>query len=86
MICYLGLFVAIELKATRRKSRSQPLQEYNIDKIRSCGGNAAICYSVKDIRMLLENVKKHVTFIERNIVTRPCSHPSCSIGRNVSIT
>lgn len=42
LVCYKGLFIAIEVKATR--GRPSDLQKYNIEKIQEAGGYGIILY------------------------------------------
>lgn len=56
LCCIYGQFVAFEVKANATK-KPTPLQEYNLDKIRECGGEAFVVHSleqVKDIICLLQ--------------------------------
>lgn len=57
--CYKGLFFAIELKI--KGNSVTKIQQYTIDKVKKCEGNAFVCHS-------LNEVKKCIAEIERNRV------------------
>lgn len=43
LLCIDGIFIAIELKASK-KAKRDPLQEWTLDMIARCGGRAFLAY------------------------------------------
>lgn len=58
LICVKGLFVAVELKAT--KGKPSMLQQINIEQIRKSGGVAFILYpkDFEEFKRLIKEMKK----------------------------
>jgi Holliday junction resolvase len=44
-----GKFVAIEVKTPQKKNNTSKLQDYNLNKIRECGGIAFVAWSVDEV-------------------------------------
>lgn len=61
LLCYKGIFVAIELKIEYNKPTA--LQSAFVDEIRQCGGIAHIAYTWGDVKKILaiaeEKAKRH---------------------------
>jgi Holliday junction resolvase len=57
IVCYLGLFIAIEMK--KPGEDPEPLQIYNQKKVRKSGGISIIGRSVGDVKLLLDSLGKH---------------------------
>jgi hypothetical protein len=53
ILCVRGLFVAIELKVKPNKPTA--LQEHNIDAIIKAFGEAHVCYSIEEVKNVVEN-------------------------------
>jgi len=47
--CYEGMFFAIEVKTPSTVNNVSKLQDYNLDKIRLCGGNSMVADSTEGI-------------------------------------
>ena len=45
--CYEGVFFAIEVKTPETRNNVSKLQEYNIDRIRECGGHSIVAWNVE---------------------------------------
>lgn len=55
IICYRGQFLGIELKA---KSKQSKIQKHKESKIIMAGGIAKVCYSVDQVRTVIELIDK----------------------------
>lgn len=53
IICFKGMFVAIELKVD---APVEPLQKYTIAKIKEANGIATVCRSVVEVKSLIESL------------------------------
>ena len=53
--CYKGRFVALEAKAGKNKPTK--LQAATIDKIRQAGGEAAVVYSIEDVKAVISGME-----------------------------
>ena len=49
LVCYKGLFIAIEVKAPGKLSNTSKLQEYNLDLVLEAGGSSTVMCDTKDI-------------------------------------
>jgi hypothetical protein len=71
LLCVDGLFIAIELKASRLAKRD-PLQEWTLEAIAKCGGRAFICYpenwddTFQSIKEIADNSAEYVTIEDGN--------------------
>lgn len=57
-VCYLGRFVAVEVKAPDEQPTE--LQKYNIKKIRESGGIAILADNLKIVIETFDNLRKEV--------------------------
>jgi len=57
LVCYKGVFLAIEVKRPDRRSiEPTPLQAHNIAAIKKAGGQAYICWSTDQIEPILKRI------------------------------
>lgn len=56
IVCYKGLFIAIEVKSPTHKGRASDIQKLKIRKIRECGGIALITDNLEDVVELFEYI------------------------------
>lgn len=53
LACYKGKFYAFEVKTPETIKRVTPLQSYNIEKIKCCGGEAGVVSSVAEVEQFI---------------------------------
>lgn len=53
IVCYRGIFLAIEVKAPGKKSHTTALQDDKIAKIRTAGGWAIVADCVSDVERII---------------------------------
>ena len=53
LFCYEGVFAAIEVKTPTTKGNVSKLQQYNIDKIHECGGQAIVAWTLDQVEDFL---------------------------------
>jgi len=63
VICYKGLFVGIEVKDTGKLNEVSPLQEYNLNKIKDCGGQSLLCDKLSNLVEFFDYLDKHYQVI-----------------------
>lgn len=51
--CYEGVFFGIEVKTPKTRNNVSKLQEYNLDKIHSCGGHSLVAWGVEQVEDFL---------------------------------
>lgn len=51
--CYDGYFFGIEVKTPKTKANVSALQEYNLDLIEECGGQAIVAWDVDQVKEFL---------------------------------
>ena len=54
IVCYKGLFVAIEVKSPTHKGRASDIQKLKIKRIRGCGGIAFITDNIEDVERIFD--------------------------------
>ena len=54
LVCYKGLFVAIEVKSPTHKGRASDIQKLKIKRIRECGGIAFITDNLEDVEKIFD--------------------------------
>jgi Holliday junction resolvase len=54
--CYEGIFFGIEVKTPKTRSNVSKLQEYNLDKIVSAGGQSLVAWEVEQIEEFLSGL------------------------------
>lgn len=54
LVCYKGLFIAIEVKSPTHKGRASDIQKLKIRRIRECGGIAFITDSLEEVQEVFE--------------------------------
>jgi Holliday junction resolvase len=55
LACIHGVFVGLEVKT--EKGKATPLQNFNLAKIRDCGGKAAIVRSWEDVIEIIKEIE-----------------------------
>lgn len=58
LLCYLGFFVALEVK--RPGEKATPIQEHEMSLIRAAGGVACVVTSVAEAEAVLDEVEVHI--------------------------
>jgi Holliday junction resolvase len=56
LFCYEGVFAAIEVKTPTTKNSVSRLQQYNIDKIHECGGQATVAWTLDQVEDFLRGL------------------------------
>jgi hypothetical protein len=56
LICYKGVFIAVETKAPGKKNNTSPMQRREIAAINTAGGFAVVIDNADDLRTYLEAV------------------------------
>ena len=56
LCCYRGLFLAVEIKTSDRRSTPAPRQEFVAAEIRAAGGASIVARSVNDVLRLLDEL------------------------------
>lgn len=54
--CYEGVFFAIEVKTSTTKSNVSKLQQYNLDKIVSCGGQSIVAWELWQVEDFIDGL------------------------------
>lgn len=60
LVCYKGLFIAIEVKAPGKLSSTSKLQDYNLEQVRVSGGRTLVVDNLPDILRFFDSLDKHV--------------------------
>jgi hypothetical protein len=58
LICYLGVFIALEVKTPENKKGATKLQAAQLRQIRRAGGLAYVVRSVRDVERILGHVER----------------------------
>lgn len=58
LICFLGRFIALEVKTPENKKGATKLQEAQLRQIRRAGGFAYVVRSVRDVDRILDHVER----------------------------
>lgn len=61
LVCYRGLFLALECKAPGKLDDASPLQKYNIEEVKKAGGISFVFDSFETIRNLVCKLKQDLT-------------------------
>lgn len=56
LVCYRGLFIAIEVKSPTHKGRASDIQKLKIRRIRECGGIAFITDNMEDVEYIFNSI------------------------------
>lgn len=56
IVCYRGLFIAIEVKSPTHKGRASDIQKLKIRRIRECGGIAFITDNMEDVENIFNSI------------------------------
>lgn len=54
--CYEGIFFGIEVKTPTTSNNVSKLQEYNLDKIVSCGGQSLVAWELEQVEEFLRGL------------------------------
>lgn len=64
-ILYKGVFAAIELKI--KKNKPSKIQLVELQRIRDAGGTIAVCWTLGEVRAVVETIKKDLWDIKNGI-------------------
>lgn len=56
IVCYKGLFIAIEVKSPTLKGRASDIQKLKIRRIRECGGIAFITDNLEEVQRVFDMI------------------------------
>lgn len=56
LVCYRGLFIAIEVKSPTQKGRASDIQKLKIKRIRESGGIAFITDNMEDVEYIFNSI------------------------------
>ena len=56
LVCIEGTFLAIEVKRPESKNNVSKLQEYNLQKVESCGGIAMVAWNNELVREVVDDI------------------------------
>ena len=65
LVCYRGMFVAIEVK--NDKGKTSPLQDINLQQIKDAGGYSIVARSVKDVEVLIGHIDMTIKHIKERL-------------------
>jgi Holliday junction resolvase len=54
--CWGGIFFGIEVKTPKTAGNVSRLQEYNLDRIRECGGHSCVAWSVEQVEDFIKGL------------------------------
>ena len=54
--CYHGEFFAIEVKTPGTKGNVSKLQEYNLEKIKECGGQSLVAWELEQVKEFIDRL------------------------------
>lgn len=66
IVCYKGLFVAIEVKSPTGKGRASDIQKLKIRKIRESGGIAFVTDNIQDVMHIINCIDHDLPIIYRD--------------------
>ena len=58
LVCYKGLFLALEIKRPETKKNTSKVQEMNLKFIKNSGGKSYTVYSLQQVRQILDILNK----------------------------
>jgi hypothetical protein len=72
LVCYLGYFVALEVKLPSNRSKATALQAAQLRQIRASGGYGYVVRSIRDVERILGAIDKRREHEKRALLgTRP---------------
>lgn len=60
LVCYKGLFIAIEVKAPGKLSNTSKLQDYNLEQVRASGGLTLVVDNLADVFRFFDSLDKQI--------------------------
>lgn len=60
LVCYNGLFIAIEVKAPGKLSNTSKLQDYNLEQVRASGGRTLVVDNLADVLKFFDSLDNQI--------------------------
>lgn len=60
LVCYKGLFIAIEVKAPGKLSNTSKLQDYNLEQVRVSGGRTLVVDNLADVLKFFDSLDNQI--------------------------
>lgn len=54
--CYKGMFFGIEVKTPEKQTNVSKLQEYNLKRIKTCGGESIVVWTVEQVKDFIKRI------------------------------